>query len=98
MKEIFDGIKSLLGYLVVTGVFFVLLLVDFLVSGYFLWGPLVSTPSGAPGARDGLGLILFFLLWLVATVICTALLGVLQGWLLKALFPWWEPPDESELL
>ncbi len=98
MKEIFDGVTRLLLYLFVTGLYLVMLVADILLSGYLLWGPLVSGPGGAPGARDGTGLIFFFLLWFVATAVCTTILATVQGWILKALFPWWEPPDHDDLL
>lgn len=96
-KEIFDGLKGCLGRLFVTGSYRLMQVLDFLLCGYLLWGPLLSTPGSAPGARDGTGLIFLFLLWLVATCLCTALLATLQAMILKSLFPWWEPPVDDDI-
>jgi len=97
MQRLKAALQFLLAHLLLTAVMLFLLLLDAVFSGWLLWGPVVSGPSSAPGARDGGGILVLFAVWIGCTFACTAVLGGLQVWVLKSLFPWWEPPDHSEL-
>ncbi|MCC6740343.1 MAG: hypothetical protein IT452_14960 [Planctomycetia bacterium] len=54
-----------------------------------IYGPM----SAAPGARDGMGLILVLGAVAVGSCVATAILAAVEWSLLKRVLPWWEPPD-----
>jgi hypothetical protein len=93
MQKIKEVLQFLLGNLIVSALFAMLLALDFGLTGWLLWGPIVAQPASAPGARDGAGLLVLGVFWFLATGVVTALVGAIQGTLLKNFFPWWEPPE-----
>lgn len=77
----------------VTLAFFASVLLQFGLCLYLGYTRVYAPMSAAPGARDGMGLILVMGAVFAGSLVATAILAAVEWSILKQAVPWWEPPD-----
>lgn len=96
MQRFLDWLGGLIVHGSVTLLYVLLVASEFALLAYVGYASVFAPMAAAPGSRDGAGLIFVGLIILVGVFIGWAMLVSITTSILKAVFPWWTPPESDE--
>lgn len=93
VKKLLGFIKELILDQILSGLFAAAVLMQFISLFYLAYVGIYEPIAAAPGARDGMGLILVLGGIFLGVTIVTSILASIEARILKRMFPWWYPPE-----